>query len=107
MQLTDGMILDGLWDPYKDVHMGTCADRCAQQYKISRAEQDAHAIESHRRARSAHDAGFSGRVSLVPPRAPGTLPCLGSCSSLWIASHSLEYPKPLLASGFVLLKQAL
>ena len=81
MQLTDGMILDGLWDPYKDVHMGTCADRCAQQYGISRAEQDAHAIESYQRARSAHDAGFSGRVSLRSPRASGTLPCFGSRSS--------------------------
>ena len=67
VQLTDGMILDGLWDPYKDVHMGACADRCAQQYSISRAEQDAHAIESHQRARRAHDAGFSGRVSLMCP----------------------------------------
>ena len=62
-QLTDGMILDGLWDPYNDVHMGTCADRCAQEHRISRTEQDAHAIESHRRAQRAHEAGFSGRVS--------------------------------------------
>ncbi|CAK0785232.1 aspartate transaminase aat1 [Coccomyxa viridis] len=69
-QLTDGMILDGLWDPYKDVHMGTCADRCAQQYSISRAEQDAHAIESHKRARRAHDAGFSGR-EIMPVEVPG------------------------------------
>ena len=82
MKLTDGMILDGLWDPYKNVHMGTCADRCAQQYSISRAEQDAHAIESHQRARRAHDAGFSGRVRLGSPGARGTLPCLGSSSSL-------------------------
>ena len=61
-QLTDGMILDGLWDPYSDVHMGTCAERCAQDHGTSRTEQDSHAIESHRRAQRAHEAGFSGRV---------------------------------------------
>ena len=63
LQLTDGMILDGLWDPYNNIHMGTCADVCAQDYSISRAEQDAHAMESHQRAHRAHEAGFSGRVS--------------------------------------------
>lgn len=66
-QLKDGMIVDGLWDPYNDVHMGTCADRCAQEHRISRAEQDAHAVESHRRAQQAHEAGFSGRVRTACP----------------------------------------
>ena len=29
----DGMIFDGLWDPYKNVHMGNCGDKCAAEYK--------------------------------------------------------------------------
>ena len=61
------MILDGLWDPYNDVHMGTCADRCAKEHCISRTEQDAHAVESHKRAQRAHEAGFSGRVRSACP----------------------------------------
>ena len=65
MQVLDGMILDGLWDPYSNIHMGTCAERCAREHSISRAEQDAHAIESHERARRAQEAGFSGRVGFT------------------------------------------
>ena len=57
-----GMILDGLWDPYNDVHMGACAETHAARAGISREEQDAHALASHERARRAADAGFSGRV---------------------------------------------
>lgn len=71
MQLTDGMILDGLWDPYNDVHMGTCADKCAQEHSISRAEQDAHATKSHQRAQRAQEAGFSSRVRSTSISCPG------------------------------------
>ena len=35
-KLVDGMIFDGLWDPYANVHMGTCGDKCAAEYKFSR-----------------------------------------------------------------------
>ncbi len=56
------MILDGLWDPYHDVHMGTLAEDHAAHAGISREEEDAHALASHERARRAADAGFSGRV---------------------------------------------
>ena len=38
----DSMILDGLWDPYGDVHMGSCAELCAAEYKLSREAQDAY-----------------------------------------------------------------
>jgi acetyl-CoA C-acetyltransferase len=31
-KIVDGMIYDGLWDPYSQVHMGTCGDRCAAEY---------------------------------------------------------------------------
>jgi acetyl-CoA C-acetyltransferase len=38
--LVDGMILDGLWDPYKNTHMGSCAELCAREKKYSREQQD-------------------------------------------------------------------
>ena len=50
-QLLDGIIHDGLWDPYNNVHMGNCAEKCATNYGISREDQDRYAIESYRRAR--------------------------------------------------------
>ncbi|EIE21837.1 acetyl-CoA acetyltransferase [Coccomyxa subellipsoidea C-169] len=58
-QLTDGMISDGLWDPYSDVHMGECAEACAAKYGISREEQDAHALASHDRATAARERGYT------------------------------------------------
>ena len=51
-QLLDSMIHDGLWDAYGDVHMGDCAELCAREKGISRADQDAYAAESYRRARA-------------------------------------------------------
>ncbi len=57
-QLVDGMIHDGLWDPYNNVHMGSCGDLCAKEYKFSREAQDEFAKESFRRALSAQKEGF-------------------------------------------------
>jgi acetyl-CoA C-acetyltransferase len=56
-QLTDGLIKDGLWDVYNDFHMGSAAELCAGDCKISREEQDAYAIESYRRAQKAVSEG--------------------------------------------------
>jgi len=56
--LVDGMIHDGLWDPYSNVHMGTCGDKCAAEYKVSREAQDEWAKESFRRALSAQKEGL-------------------------------------------------
>jgi acetyl-CoA C-acetyltransferase len=56
-QLIDSMIHDGLWDAYGDVHMGDCGELCAREHGITRADQDAHAAESYRRARRAQAEG--------------------------------------------------
>lgn len=52
-ELIDSMIHDGLWDPYKNQHMGNCGETCASHYGFTREEQDAFAIESYRRAQAA------------------------------------------------------
>ena len=57
-ELTDGMIFDGLWDPYDDVHMGNCGELCANEHKFSREAQDAFAKESYRRALAAINEGM-------------------------------------------------
>jgi acetyl-CoA C-acetyltransferase len=67
-QATDGLIHDGLWDPYSDQHMGKCGEKCARDYSISRLEQDAYAIESYRRAQEAIASNFFDEV--VPVSVP-------------------------------------
>src|SRR5262245_62425240 len=38
--LVDSMIKDGLWDPYKDQHMGNCAELCVAKYKFTRERSE-------------------------------------------------------------------
>lgn len=57
-QVYDGIIRDGLWDPYKDFHMGNAAELCATKYHLSREDQDAFAAESYRRVAHAYEKGF-------------------------------------------------
>lgn len=57
-QMIDGMIKDGLWDPYNDFHMGSAAELVNKKYGITRAEQDAFAIGSYQKAKQAHESGF-------------------------------------------------
>lgn len=53
IKLLDGMVKDGLTDVYNQVHMGTFADLCATEYKISRERQDEFAIDSYKRSAKA------------------------------------------------------
>src|SRR5690349_8265202 len=55
--LVDSMIKDGLWDVYNDMHMGSCAELLAREYRISREEQDAFARRSYTRALDAMETG--------------------------------------------------
>ncbi len=69
-QLIDSMIYDGLWDPYKDQHMGQCAETCAAHYSISREEQDAFARTSYDRAQAAARSGRF-QAEIVPVEIRG------------------------------------
>jgi acetyl-CoA C-acetyltransferase len=65
-KIVDGMIYDGLWDPYGNVHMGSCGDKCAAEYGFTRAQQDEYAAESFRRALSAQKEGqFDAEIEPV------------------------------------------
>jgi acetyl-CoA C-acetyltransferase len=65
-QLLDSMILDGLWDPYGDFHMGEAAERSAAELGIGRAAQDEYARGSYERARSAITSGaFAAEIEPV------------------------------------------
>ncbi len=75
--LEDAMIHDGLWDVYNNFHMGTAGELVARKYGIGRAEQDAFAVESHRRAAAATQQGrFRDEILPVeiPPAKKGDAP---------------------------------
>ncbi len=66
-ELLDATLLDGLVCAFEGCHMGTHAERVAIARQISRADQDAYALESHRRAIAAIDAGrFRDEIVPVP-----------------------------------------
>jgi len=61
--LIDGMYRDGFLCPLSKMIMGETAELLAEQYQISRAEQDAFAVESHRRAaRAAANCCFKSEI---------------------------------------------
>lgn len=67
--MQDGMQKDGLVDAYDNNAMGVAADLCASEYKITREEQDAFAIESYNRSAKAWEAGnFDSEI--VPVAVP-------------------------------------
>ncbi|MFH1852291.1 MAG: acetyl-CoA C-acyltransferase [Candidatus Neomarinimicrobiota bacterium] len=68
-KVIDGMIHDGLWDVYNDIHMGNCAELCARDRQYSRAQQDEFARESYRRAQAAQAAGWFD-AEIVPVEIP-------------------------------------
>jgi acetyl-CoA C-acetyltransferase len=72
-KLVDGVIFDGLWDPYNDFHMGKAGELCAREYALDRAAQDAFARESYRRARAAMESGaFKAEIAPMPiPKKKG------------------------------------
>ena len=68
----DHMFYDGLENPYDGELMGQFAERCADRYEFSRAEQDAFAAESVRRAQHAVRSGaFAAEIVGVKPAAKG------------------------------------
>jgi acetyl-CoA C-acetyltransferase len=66
-ELVDSMINDGLWCSFEQCHMGNTGEIVATEYHVGREAQDRYALESHRRAADATDAGrFSAEIVPVP-----------------------------------------
>ncbi|RKD25255.1 acetyl-CoA C-acetyltransferase [Caminicella sporogenes DSM 14501] len=68
-KLVDYMIYDGLWDIFNNYHMGITAENIAQQWNISREEQDKFALESQKRAEKAIKEGRF-KDEIVPVEIP-------------------------------------
>ena len=55
--ITDSMIKDGLWDAYNDIHMGSCAEKCAKDFSFTREQLDEFTVLSYNKALKAQTEG--------------------------------------------------
>lgn len=69
LNLTDGMIKDGLWDVYNNFHMGTAAELGIDKFKHTREELDVFALLSYKRAQEATEQGKFDK-ELIPITIP-------------------------------------
>jgi acetyl-CoA C-acetyltransferase len=68
-KLIDSMVHDGLWDAFNAIHMGVTAENLAEQYGISREEQDEFAASSQQKAERAVAEGIF-KDEIVPIEVP-------------------------------------
>jgi len=68
-RLTD-MMVGALTDPFHQYHMGTTAENVALEFGVAREDQDALALESHRRAENAIKSGYF-KTQIVPVTLKG------------------------------------
>jgi acetyl-CoA C-acetyltransferase len=97
-KIIDGMIKDGLWDPYKNIHMGNCAELCAKTYSFSREQQDEYAIESFRRLNQAYNNGYLQNeivpVSVTSQKGEITIVSVDDNASRKLDSGKIKALKP-------------
>jgi len=69
-QLTDVLLLDGLWDPFENWGMGNSAEFIADEYEVTRQAMDEFALHSHQKAIAAMESG-KFKAEIVPVELPG------------------------------------
>lgn len=96
----DAMIVDGLWDSFNNLHMGTLADNLAAEKGITREEQDQFALRSFARAREGWETGKLDIVEvngvksdevipkLIPEKVPTLRPCFNKEGTITAANSS-------------------
>ena len=70
VNLTDGLVCDGLTDAGSQKHMGVCAEETAEKLAITRSEQDDFAIKSYKKSAAAAAGGLLAK-EIVPVTIPG------------------------------------
>ncbi|HEX8486403.1 acetyl-CoA C-acetyltransferase [Sphingomonas sp.] len=66
LSLVDTMVKDGLTDAFNGYHMGITAENLAEQYQVTRADQDAFSVRSQNNAEAARDSGrFKDEIAPV------------------------------------------
>ncbi|NOX19592.1 MAG: acetyl-CoA C-acetyltransferase [Chlorobi bacterium] len=66
-KVIDGMVHDGLWDVYNNIHMGSCAESTSKKFNFTREQLDDFSVESYNRALKAQENGaFDNEIVKVP-----------------------------------------
>lgn len=113
--LVDGLVHDGLWCSFGACHMGGHAEYTAWKAEVSREDQDAYALESHRKAVAAIDAGkFGAEIVPVeittrkgsvtvsqdePPRRDSSLEALSRLRPAFVVHAPPEVTEPSVTAG--------
>ena len=73
-EIVDSMIGDGLWCSFEGCHMGISGEVVAEEYRVTREEQDRYAADSHRKAaRATREGWFKDEiVPIAIPQKKGT-----------------------------------
>ena len=77
--VVDSMVHDGLWEIFNDYHMGITGENVAEKHSITREEQDAYALNSHRKASAARHNGYLQSQILpiaIPAKTKGQPPTM-------------------------------
>lgn len=69
-QLTDALLVDGLWDPFENWSMGNAAEFIAEEFEVTRQAMDEYSYASHQKAVAAIDSG-KFKEEIVPVEVPG------------------------------------
>jgi acetyl-CoA C-acetyltransferase len=69
LSLQDAMVIDGLWDPYNNLHMGSCAEACVKKYGFTREQQDDYTVISTQRALASISSGLF-HAEITPVSVP-------------------------------------
>ena len=74
LKAQDGMIKDGLWCPFHDVHMGVHGSAVPKEHGITREQMDSFALKSHQKAVAAAASGFFDSADFIhsEPFSPRT-----------------------------------
>ena len=94
---------DGLWEVTHKFPMGNCGEETASKHGITREEQDAHAIESYKRAAKAwQDGQFEKEIAPVVFKDKKVCMCVGASPpirhSARPAALSIHLPSPVFIS---------
>ena len=85
-KMIDSMIKDGLWDAFNGYHMGTTAENVAQQWQITRDQQDEFAFNSQQKASKAKADGVF-KDEIVPVEVPSRKETVVCESDEYIKDH--------------------
>jgi len=69
-QLTDALLVDGLWDSFENWGMGQAAEFIADEYEVTREAMDRFSLQSHQKAVAAQEAGRF-KAEIVPVEIRG------------------------------------